>query len=212
MQGAPYPSLYQINTRTWLTQLSQGLGRPPTLDDIPDAELDRLAEKGFDWVWFLSVWQTGLAAQRVSRQNPEWRKEFKDTLPDLTEQDIPGSGFAITGYTVHQALGGNAALTRLRASQEARPAFDARLCAQPHRSGPPLGGGPSRVLRSGHGVGFGSGAPELCVGQAQARRFDTGVRPRSLFCGLAGYPSTQLRQPGHTGSHDRRTSEDRRAM
>ena len=45
------PSLYQINTRVWLTALSQGLGRPATLDDIPDAELDRLAAAGFDWVW-----------------------------------------------------------------------------------------------------------------------------------------------------------------
>jgi glycosidase len=69
---------------------------------------------GFDWVWFLSVWQTGLAGQRISRSNPEWRREFEETLPDLHDEDIPGSGFAITGYTVHQDLGGNAALARLR--------------------------------------------------------------------------------------------------
>ncbi len=37
-----YPSLYQINTRVWLTELAQKLRRPATLDDIPDAELDRL--------------------------------------------------------------------------------------------------------------------------------------------------------------------------
>ena len=114
MNKPHYPSLYQINTRVWLTQLARELGRAATLDDIPDAELDHLAEKGFDWTWFLSVWQTGLAAQRVSRQNPEWRKEFQETLPDLKEEDIPGSGFAITGYTVHPALGGDAALARLR--------------------------------------------------------------------------------------------------
>jgi len=53
-----YPSLYQINTRVWLTQLARELGRPATLDDIPDTSLDHLAEKGFDWIWFLSVWQT----------------------------------------------------------------------------------------------------------------------------------------------------------
>jgi hypothetical protein len=109
-----YPSLYQINTRVWLTELGRSLGRPTTLDDIPDSELDRLASLGFDWMWFLSVWQTGLAAQCVSRSNPEWRKEFQETLPDLREEDIPGSGFAITGYTVHKSLGGDAALARLR--------------------------------------------------------------------------------------------------
>jgi hypothetical protein len=68
------PALYQINTRVWLTELSVGLGRRATLDDVPDAELDRLAEMGFDWVWFLSVWQTGPAAQAISRGKPEWRR------------------------------------------------------------------------------------------------------------------------------------------
>lgn len=114
MRASLYPSLYQINTRVWLTELSKQLGRPATLDDIPDGELDRLAKLGFDWVWFLSVWQTGPAGQRVSRTNPEWRKEFEETLPDLREEDIPGSGFAITGYTVSESLGGDAALARLR--------------------------------------------------------------------------------------------------
>lgn len=109
-----YPSLYQINTRAWLRDMASELGRPATLDDIPDAELARLASLGFDWVWFLSVWQTGEAARRVSLSNPEWRAEFQATLPDLTDDDICGSGFAITGYTVHTALGGNAAIQRLR--------------------------------------------------------------------------------------------------
>jgi len=109
-----YPSLYQINTRVWLTRLSQGLGRAVTLDDVPDAELDRLAAMGFDWVWLLSVWQTGQAGRCVSRANPEWRREFQETLPDLREEDIAGSGFAITAYTVHDQLGGDAALDRRR--------------------------------------------------------------------------------------------------
>ena len=50
-----YPALYQINTRVWLTELSEGIGRTATLDDIPDVELDRLAGN-FDWVWLFSVW------------------------------------------------------------------------------------------------------------------------------------------------------------
>jgi glycosidase len=114
MREPLYPSLYQINTRVGLTELSRSLGRPATLDDIPDASLDGIASRGFDWVWFLSVWQTGPAGRRVSRENPEWRKEFEDTLPDLREEDIAGSGFAITAYSVSPELGGDAALARLR--------------------------------------------------------------------------------------------------
>ena len=114
MSAPLHPSLYQVNTRVWLTELSRSAGRPATLDDIPDAELDRLARQGFDWLWFLSVWRTGSAGQRVSRSNQEWRHEFEETLPDLSEEDIAGSGFAITDYTVHPGLGGDAALARLR--------------------------------------------------------------------------------------------------
>jgi hypothetical protein len=109
-----YPSLYQINTRVWLSRLSRRIGRLATLDDIPNEELDRLASIGFDWIWLLSVWQTGLAGQEISRANLDWRREFQETLPDLHVEDIRGSGFAITGYTVHADLGGNAALARLR--------------------------------------------------------------------------------------------------
>jgi Alpha amylase, catalytic domain len=114
MADIHYPALYQINTRVWLTELSRALGKRATLDDIPDAELDRLTERGFDWIWFLSVWQTGPAAQAISRANPGWRREFEETLPDLKDQDIAGSGFAIRSYTVHRDLGGAAALARLR--------------------------------------------------------------------------------------------------
>src|SRR5215510_10476784 len=114
MAQTKHPCLYQINPRVYLTRLSCQLGRPTTLDDIPDADLDRLAQLGFDWIWFLSVWQTGAASQQISRSIPELRKEFEETLPDLTDDDIAGSGFAITGYTTHEDLGGDAALQRLR--------------------------------------------------------------------------------------------------
>jgi hypothetical protein len=132
MAELSYPLLYQINTRVWLTELSRKKGDSPpfgkgtvpfgvvTLDDIPDAELDHLAELGFDWVWFLSVWQTGPAAQAISRANPEWRKDFQQTLSDLREEDIAGSGFAIQNYMVHRDLGGAAALARLRKRMKKR--------------------------------------------------------------------------------------------
>jgi hypothetical protein len=109
-----YPLLYQLNTRVHLSALGRALGRAATLDDIGDAEIDGWAATGFDWVWLLSVWQTGPAALHVSRTHPGWRREFEHTLPDLREADIGGSGFAIRDYRVHAALGGDAALARLR--------------------------------------------------------------------------------------------------
>ena len=115
-----YPSLFEINTRVWLCRLSQQAGKPVTLADIDDATLDDLARRGFDWIWLLSVWQTGAASRAVSRSNPAWQAEFRAALPDLTEADICGSGFAISAYEVDEALGGQAALAALRARLAAR--------------------------------------------------------------------------------------------
>jgi glycosidase len=113
MKNPVYPSLYQINTRVWLTELSAGPGSRATLDDIPDIELDRLEAMGFDWIWFLSVWSTGELGRKVSLENPDFRLEFEKTLPDLLEEDIGGSGFAISDYRVPPELGGDDALKRL---------------------------------------------------------------------------------------------------
>lgn len=115
-----YPSLYQINTRVLLNEIGRGLGRRATLDDVPDSLLDRVAGLGFDWVWLLGVWQTGPASRQVSRDNPEWRREFAATLPDFVEDDICGSPFAICAYTVHEDFGGDAALAEIRRRLAAR--------------------------------------------------------------------------------------------
>jgi glycosidase len=109
-----YPSLFQINTRVWLQRLSREAGKPITLADLDDTTIDGFAEKGFDWIWMLSVWQIGAAGRAVSRGNRQWRAEFEAILPDLTDDDIAGSGFAITAYTVSDAVGGETALAQFR--------------------------------------------------------------------------------------------------
>jgi glycosidase len=187
-----YPVLYQINTRVLLTELSRSLGRPATLDDIADAELDRLAQMGFDWLWFLSVWSTGPAGQRVSREHPDWRREFEQTLSDLRDEDIAGSGFAVTSYAVAQNLGGDAALARLRERLRAR---GLKLM---------LDFVPNHTALDHHWV---DEHPEYYIAGTEldlqreprnyawikrARRPACGTWPRSVFPGLARYVATGL--------------------
>jgi Alpha amylase, catalytic domain len=114
MATAPHPLLYQVNTRVWLAELSASLGRRATLDDVPNASLDRLAACGCDWLWPLGIWQIGAAGRAGSRANAAWREEFKTTLPELTDEDICGSPFAIVEYAADRDFGGNEALNRLR--------------------------------------------------------------------------------------------------
>jgi glycosidase len=114
MAAPRYPSLYQINTRVWLARMSRAAGRRLGLAEIDDATIDGWAEQGFDWIWLLSVWQTGALGRAIARADPDLRRECLSVLPDLSEDDICGSGFAITAYRVAEGLGGEAGLAAFR--------------------------------------------------------------------------------------------------
>jgi len=109
-----YPSLFQVNTRVFLSEIAAELGRPATLDDIPERALESWTQGGFDLIWFLGIWQTGAAGRQVSASNPEWLAEYRQVLPDLRPSDICGSCFAIQDYRAHHEFGGSEALDRLR--------------------------------------------------------------------------------------------------
>ena len=109
-----HPFLYEVNARVLLRHLGREAGRRLTLDDIPESWLARLARCGFSWVYLMGAWETGEAGRRVSGSNEEWLRGYRDVLPDLQEEDICGSPFAVTDYSLHPDLGGPEALERLR--------------------------------------------------------------------------------------------------
>ncbi len=132
MSGLHYPSLYQINTRVWLTELSRKLGRAATLDDVPDAELDRLAERGFDWVWFLSVWQTGPAGSgyRVPIPNGarNFRKLFRTCGKRISPVRVRDHRLRRPGRPGRRRGAGSPTATACKTRLEA----DARFCPEPY--------------------------------------------------------------------------------
>jgi hypothetical protein len=106
----PFPLLYQINPRILAREARGGA----TLDDLPDALFERAAALGFDWIWPLGVWQIGQAGRQLARSPAAW-DAYRIDLPDVREDDICGSPFAVAAYDVDRELGGDAALARLRA-------------------------------------------------------------------------------------------------
>ena len=108
-----HPLLYQVNTRVFLQERGVALGRPATLDDVPDAFLDDVAAKGFAWVWFLGVWQTGPVGRQISLSTPKLVEECRARLPDLREQDVTRLAVRDHGLPRH---------TRLRRRRGARAA------------------------------------------------------------------------------------------
>lgn len=114
-----HPTVYEINTWAWLTDLSRDRARRVTLGDVPQAELERLASQGFAAVWLMGVWERSPAARAFSRTDPALREEYARTLPDFTDEDIVGSPYAIKTYGVDPSLGGDAGLADLRARLDA---------------------------------------------------------------------------------------------
>src|SRR5262249_19804826 len=100
----------------------------------PDGFLDDVAARGFEWIWWLGVWQTGSLGRELSRANTKLRVELQRELPDLRDQDITGSPFAIVAYRVHEDFGGDAALRRLR-ERMARRGLELLLDFAPNHTG-----------------------------------------------------------------------------
>ncbi len=106
--------LYELNVRSWRTERSFELGRPATLDDVPEEMLDRLVEHGFTWLYLIGIWPTGPLSREVSMRDQHLRTYLGGVLPGFCDDDICGSPFMPGSYTVDPLLGGDTALARLR--------------------------------------------------------------------------------------------------
>ena len=109
-----HPRLLQIDARAWTARLSQRAGRRVTLGDVRAAEIDPIAELGFDLVWLTAVWTTDAASRRMWRGDPEMRHRRADLLADGSDDDIVGWPYAISAYEPADNLGGAAGLAALR--------------------------------------------------------------------------------------------------
>ena len=103
---ARYPTLYEINTWVWLSELSLKSGTAVDLGSVPGAEWDAIAECGFDAVWFMGVWERSPAGIAIANQNKNLVADFRRALPDFTPEDNVGSPYCIRRYVVDAHLGG----------------------------------------------------------------------------------------------------------
>ncbi|MBV5336951.1 MAG: hypothetical protein J0653_02880, partial [Deltaproteobacteria bacterium] len=70
------------------------------LDQVPDAELDRLASWGFTGLWLIGLWERSVASRRIKELcgNPE----------------AHASAYSLYDYTIAEDLGGEAAFLNLK--------------------------------------------------------------------------------------------------
>ncbi|MGA7237900.1 MAG: alpha-amylase family glycosyl hydrolase [Bryobacteraceae bacterium] len=101
-----YPSLFEINTWVWLSDLSVKCGRRLDLGSIPPAEWDALGARGFDAVWLMGVWERSPRGIAISNANQGLLEEFRRSLPDFRLADNVGSPYSVRRYVVDRHLGG----------------------------------------------------------------------------------------------------------
>jgi integrase len=81
-----YPVLYQINTWAWLTALTQQNGRQVTLGDVPEKDLDSLADRHLDAVWLMGVWQRSPESRRIAQQLDSLVSEKRAALAKVSDK------------------------------------------------------------------------------------------------------------------------------
>jgi hypothetical protein len=115
----PHPHLYEINTWAWLEELSARLGRFIKLADVPDSEWDTLAQRGFDIVWLMGIWQRSAEARRIALE-PYHADSYARALLGWKPDDIVGSPYAVAQYAPDPRIGSWDDLDRVRAKLRAR--------------------------------------------------------------------------------------------
>jgi hypothetical protein len=100
------PSLYEINTRPWVSELARKYGQDLDLSCVPSAEWDAIAAFGFDAVWFMGVWERSPAGIAIANRNENLLECFHRALPDFRSEDNVGSPYCVRRYVVDDYLGG----------------------------------------------------------------------------------------------------------
>jgi hypothetical protein len=115
-----FPLVFEINTRVWLKELSEKLGRAVTLAEVPDEEFRLFSEAGFDIIWLMGIWKPSRYSGAISASHCGLRADFLEHLKDLQPEDIVGSPYAIPAYEVNEALGGSSGVLAFRAKLATR--------------------------------------------------------------------------------------------
>ncbi|MEJ2356905.1 MAG: alpha-amylase family glycosyl hydrolase, partial [Deinococcales bacterium] len=96
----PRVVLVAKSTYVWLAQLERRFRREVRrLDQIPDEALDDLAERGFNGLWLIGIWERSEASRRIKQRRGQ--------------SNAMASAYALYDYVVASDLGGEAALREL---------------------------------------------------------------------------------------------------
>ncbi|HEY3628222.1 MAG TPA: alpha-amylase family glycosyl hydrolase [Terracidiphilus sp.] len=97
----PTTAMIAKSTWVWLAQLSRFYGRHiRRLDEIPDEELQTLADRGMNTLWLIGIWERSRASKTIKLL--------------CGNQDAVASAYSLFDYRIAEDLGGEPAYINLR--------------------------------------------------------------------------------------------------
>lgn len=94
-------SLYLINTRLWLDDLSKKNGRVITIGNVPENEWEKLFEK-YDNFWFMGIYKPSQKGQEIAKN---YSCRYGEYLPDLDQdKDVVASPFAVVEHSPNPTI------------------------------------------------------------------------------------------------------------
>jgi 1,4-alpha-glucan branching enzyme len=107
------PKLYEINIRTFLRRYDTSEKRA-TFKDIPLTFWKNLADKGFNYIWLMGVWETCSSVIPEHCFQEGLVNSYNRALKNWTKEDVIGSPYAINRYKINPDIGSEEELKFLR--------------------------------------------------------------------------------------------------
>mgnify|MGYP003492479846 FL=1 len=95
------PRLLELNARIWIKRF----GADCTLSSIPDEQITKWKELGFDMIWLMGVWDNNKEVINEYCFEPELISAYNSALKDWQKDDVIGSPYSIDRYDLNPLLG-----------------------------------------------------------------------------------------------------------
>ncbi|HEX9253466.1 MAG TPA: alpha-amylase family glycosyl hydrolase [Ignavibacteriaceae bacterium] len=96
-----YPRLLEINARIWIKRF----GDYCKLGSVPDEQINKWKELGFDMIWLMGVWDNNKSVINEYCFEPELISSYNSALKDWSNEDVIGSPYSIDKYELNPLLG-----------------------------------------------------------------------------------------------------------
>jgi len=103
------PRILEINTRVWLKKKNFN-----SLNEIPDSQILDWADLGFDYIWFMGIWKINKDIISKYCFEPGLVASYNEALKDWHKDDVIGSPYAISEYSVNPDIGTEEDLLNLK--------------------------------------------------------------------------------------------------